>query len=156
MSRIFEDVKIKWDGQEYSIKSEKVLQAIAIIEEHITFSEIGEASQKKGGVSLVKIAQAYGSVLRFAGADVTDEAVYEGLFGNKNMSGNIQSVLNGLLAMMIPPSVLRETAKSVLSGEADSKSAGKTGAPAPGKSPEILAGVARSSGRRTRRRSATG
>ena len=147
MSKIFEDIKIKWDGTEYTIPSKKVMMAIALIEEHVTFSELGEAVRKRGGFSLVKISAAYGSVLRFAGAEVSDEEVYGELLSNEKMATNLQSVLNGLLAMMIPPSAIKDASKKALSGEADSVASGK--------SRVTRMDEARSSAQRTRRRSAT-
>lgn len=120
--KIFEDITIKWDGREHTIPSEKVMRAIGLIEEHLTMKEIGEAVHSSGGIAFTKVAAAYGAILRFAGADITDEQVYAGLFSMSKEKNNVQAVLNGLLAMMIPPSAYKDAAKKAVE---DAVSSGK-------------------------------
>lgn len=115
--QIFEDIVLKWgdkkeDGSQpsYKIPSDRVMRAIAIIEEHITLAELG-AIMRSGRVPLAKLSGAYASILRFAGCDVTDEQVYSDLFGKTNSGLSapaIANVVTGLLMMMMPSSVLTE------------------------------------------------
>ena len=99
---IFERVVLTWNGQEFEIPSDRVMGAIATIENIITLKEVGEYAMK-GDAPIAKLSIAYASVLRYAGCRVKDEEVYATMF----KTGNDTSVLgciNALLAMMIPPS----------------------------------------------------
>ncbi|HVQ43354.1 MAG TPA: hypothetical protein VMT30_00085 [Candidatus Saccharimonadia bacterium] len=101
---MFEAVDLIWGEEVYTIAPDKILGAIAIIEEHYTFQDLADANQKQK-LSLVGLARAYGDVMRYAGAKITDEQVYVGMFSG-NMSSNVRNSVNTLLAMMIPPSVI--------------------------------------------------
>lgn len=106
---IFEDVKIRWEDKEYVIPSNRVMGAIALIEEHVTLRELGEGLHTKS-VPLVKLSRAYGSVLRYAGAkDITDEFIYGALFKKGIADGAAVNSIMGLLAMMIPPQSVQKT-----------------------------------------------
>ena len=101
---IFEPVTLKYKGQEYVIEANRVLKAIACVEEHITIGELSELQAKGNGIPLVKIACAFGAVLRFAGCKTSDEEAYEALFSDGEASA-VNSVTS-LLVMCIPPSVI--------------------------------------------------
>lgn len=103
---VFDDIRLNWQGTDYVIPANKVMGAIARIEDVITLTEIYEASQQRS-VKFSRVASAYGAVLRHAGADVTDEAIYAGMFDGGNAAAAVRDALTGLLNMMIPP-----TAKS--------------------------------------------
>lgn len=113
----FEDIKLVWAGKQYSIPARKALQAIAMIEECITFQELLRYSQA-GQVPFAKVSKAYAIVLRYAGADFSDEEIYEGMFSEEHALANAMAAMQGLMEMMIPPSVK----KRMLAG---------AGAPAP-------------------------
>lgn len=102
---VFEPVTLAWKGKEYTVDPDKVMMLIAKIEEVITLSEVYSYAQK-GAAPVAKIAMAYGVALRYAGADVRDDAVYKGLFSGG--SDSIPAALNALLSMMIPPDELRQ------------------------------------------------
>lgn len=97
----FEDVNLSWHGTDYTIRANRVMGAIARIEQHVTLSELIEMSQK-GRIRFGQIAQAYASVLRYAGASVTDDACYLGLF-KENRATVANAALAGLLKMLLPP-----------------------------------------------------
>jgi len=97
----FEDVKLSWHGTGYTIPANRVMGAIARIEAQVTLSELIEMSQK-GRIRFSSIAAAYASVLRYAGADLTDEACYIGLF-KENSAAVANAALAGLLQMLLPP-----------------------------------------------------
>lgn len=79
--------------------------AIARIEDVLTLKEIHDAASMRGTVKLARVASAYGAVLRYAGAKVTDEEIYSGMFGGEGAGQQrITESLTTLLAMMIPPS----------------------------------------------------
>ncbi len=100
----FEDIKLGWAGKQYSIPARKVLQAIAMIEECITFQELLKYSQA-GQVPFAKISKAYAIVLRYAGAEFTEEEIYEGMFSEEHALANAMAAMQGLMEMMIPPHV---------------------------------------------------
>jgi hypothetical protein len=102
---IFQDVKLAWKDEEFTIPGDKVLGAIAIIEEHITFTEMIDAL-RRGRPKIMAIAKAFAGILRYAGANVTDEEAYEGMFSGGDLQRKIIDSINMLLVMMVPPSAL--------------------------------------------------
>jgi hypothetical protein len=109
---VFDDIALGWAGKKYVIPARKVLGAIARIEEVMTLQELLRFVQD-GNFPMAKIARAYAYVLRYAGAEITDEEVYEGMFPHGGATTNPQEValmaLQGLMEMMIPPSVKHRT-----------------------------------------------
>jgi hypothetical protein len=109
----FEDIRLGWDGKSYLIPARKVLGAVARVEEVVTLQELLQYAQR-GTAPMGRIAKAFGLVLRYAGADVEDEAVYLGMFGDGAAAadgGVQQQVLTAvtlLMQMMIPPEVRRK------------------------------------------------
>ena len=99
----FEDVRLQWAGEDYVIKANRMLGAIARIEDVVTLNEL-QRFGLRGTAPMAKIAMAYGAVLRYAGAKVTDDEVYAGMFGAGGTSAEavVESV-STLVAMMIPP-----------------------------------------------------
>lgn len=97
----FEEVRFTWDGVVYSIPPSRMLGAIARIEEHLTFVDVLRISQTQN-VPLAKVAAAYASVLRYAGAAVDDAKVYSAMFSVNESESALASV-TALLQMMIPP-----------------------------------------------------
>jgi len=124
--RVFEDITLSWGGQTYTIPSDRVMPAIARVEEIVTLVELIEMSKKP---RLSVIAEAYATVLRLAGASVTTEEVYAGMFSGAQGQIAVAGSLRGLLSMMIPPSAVDKlTAQG--SEEAPPPPAGKKITPA--------------------------
>lgn len=98
---IFEPVVLTWNGQEYEIAPDRLMGAIASIEDIITLKEVGEYAMK-GDAPIAKLSMAYGKVLRYAGCKVKDDEIYGAMFSNAN-STSVLGCINALLAMMIPP-----------------------------------------------------
>lgn len=111
MKSVFEDIKLEWRGEPYVIPANRVLGAIARVEEFFTLGELTRDARDRNSVPMSKLASAYGAVLRYAGASVTNEEVYEELF-QKTSAPLITSAIQGLLMMMIPPSALRREAEA--------------------------------------------
>ena len=129
-----QDVTLIWKGIEYVIEAREVLPLIAKIEEHLTLVEIVEAA-KKGTAPIAKLAIAYGAALRHAGARVTNDEVYSGMFSGNSKKAATEAI-SALLALMVPPEHLQEK------GDGKKKDKGTSGAS--------------SSRRRTKRGSPTG
>lgn len=96
-----------WKDKDYVIPADQVMMAIGIVEDVITYAEMISAAQT-GRWPLQKISRAYGELLRFAGARVSDEEIYEGLFLGGALRDKIVASVNTLMVMMTPPSALAE------------------------------------------------
>jgi hypothetical protein len=103
---IFQPVTLKWNDEEYIVPANQVMGLIAQIEDAVTLNEL----MSKKGPPLAKVAMGYGAALRYAGAKVKDDEVYQAMFG-KQASSAIQSAVAGLLSMMIPPEEVIEKGK---------------------------------------------
>jgi hypothetical protein len=100
----FEPVVLEWAGVLYTIPANKVLGAIARIEEVVTLHELIQAAQD-GKIPMAKLSMAFASVLRYAGATMTtDEEVYGAIF-SPGAVDNVIAATNVLLQMMIPPNL---------------------------------------------------
>jgi hypothetical protein len=99
----FEDIRLQWAGKDYTIRANRVLGAIARIEDVLTLSELQRFSMR-GTAPMAKLSMAYGAVLRYAGATVTDEEVYAGMFGETGTGADaVVESISALVAMMVPP-----------------------------------------------------
>mgnify|MGYP001583113600 CR=1 FL=1 len=107
MSR-FEDIKLEWGGKKYTIHSNNVMRAIAIIENTVTIHEL-HAFAARGSAPMAKLAIAYADVIKFAGGDVTSTDVYASMFSGNN--ADVPNAVQGLLHMMLPPAT-SEAAKA--------------------------------------------
>lgn len=120
----FEPVKLTWRGAEYTIPADRMLRAIASIEDEIR----GDSSRhavailtQKPGPTFSRIAMGYAAALRAAGAQVSGDEVYleimEGLAGGDEAETaiGVQNAIFSLLAIMSPPIAL------ALSGDDDEK-----------------------------------
>lgn len=116
---MFNPVVLKWYGAAYTIPANRVLMAIATVENILTLDELHKFVDKST-VPLARIAQAYGALLRFAGGSATDDDVYAGMFGGEN--ADPAAVVTALLGMMLPPD--RIVQKSLQSGDVGKAPAG--------------------------------
>lgn len=105
---IFEQITVKWKEKVYHIPPDQVMQLIAKVENVVTLSELSACAQNKT-LPLAKLSQAFGIVLRHAGASVSDEEVYGGMFEGGDMAINAQAAVSAILVMMIPPEYIRRT-----------------------------------------------
>ena len=132
---VFESQSLEWKGKTYVIPSNRMLGAVAEIEEHITVNEMVVSAF--GRPSMVKISRAFGGLLRYAGCKVSDDEIYESIFDPQaNHIERIQAALATLLMIMTPPANL-------------------VYAPAVGTSSGNRSAASRPSKRSTRRRSAS-
>ena len=102
---VFESQSLGWKGETYVIPAQRMLGAIATIEEHITVNEMVVSAF--GRPSMVKIARAFGALLRYAGCKVSDDEVYQSIFDPQaNHVERIQEALAVFLMIMTPPADL--------------------------------------------------
>lgn len=101
-----QDVTLTWKGTEYRVEARDVLPLIAKVEEVLTLTEIIDAAQR-GTVQLAKLSMAYGVALRHAGARVTNDEVYSGMFAADARKAATDAA-TALLSLMVPPEHLQE------------------------------------------------
>lgn len=142
---IFQPIPIAWEGVEHVIPADRVMGAIAAIEDVVTLHELQQFAVRKTA-PMGKLAMAYGAVLRYAGARVTDEEVYSGMLGSGDRAPSISIAIAGLLNMMIPPASIGGGAVTSGNGPGNRPGAG---------SRQQRRAAARSSRKRTSSSSAT-
>lgn len=99
---VFQPLELEWQGQVYTVPAHRVMGAICRIEEVITLSELQQYAARSGA-PIAKLSMAYGSVLRYAGAKVTDDEVYEQAFSLDPEAAVMAAVMN-IMQLMLPPS----------------------------------------------------
>ena len=102
---IFQPIRLCWHGKDFTIPAERVLGAIAGVEEVMTFPDI-VLMGSGGRPNMSKVARAYGVLLRYAGAHVGDDEVYEGLFEPGTNHAQVLAALNTMVVIMTPPSTI--------------------------------------------------
>lgn len=98
----FDDIKLTWADKEYVIPANRVLGAVARIEDVITLTELSRFGGRNTA-PMAKIAMAFGAVLRYAGATITDDEVYGQMFTGENRAQQIVDSVSVLISMMVPP-----------------------------------------------------
>lgn len=121
---MFNDVSLFWKGKEYKVPPNKMMGLIGGIEEYFThekliyiITSISIASEKSKidnlealkhlDIPRVKMAQAYGYALRYAGANATDEEVWSSLFGEDGVTVVVVA-LEALMRITSPPEEFKE------------------------------------------------
>ena len=112
---VFQDVTLDYDGNAYTVKSNKVMMLIAEVEDVITLGEMTSGSK----VPLAKVAMGYAAALNFAGAKVGTDEVYQSLF--QHGSDGAVSAVAGLMALMIPPGAIEKKPKAAKKRKAAKK-----------------------------------
>lgn len=123
---IFQDVTLAWGGADHAIPHNRVLGAIAIVEQLITLGELSTMSEARQ-LRYAQLSGAYAALLRYAGVKVTDEQVFDAFFGNvgEGMVGKALEIVYKLHQLMIPPARLLEAEKK-LAEKAAEEEPGKT------------------------------
>lgn len=104
MAGVFTDIELEWDGRVYTIPPRKVMGAIARIEDIITLGELQRYGERET-LPISKLCMAFGAVLRYAGAQVKDDEIYEAIFAGQEEQQAITEAVVNLMQMMLPPSV---------------------------------------------------
>lgn len=98
---VFEDVKLNWDGQEYTIPANRVMRLIQAVEDVVTLPELQDCILR---MRVARVSEAYAVMLRFAGASVTAEEVYAGIFeSGENMTETLTEAGALLYRLICPP-----------------------------------------------------
>lgn len=112
---MFQPVELVWKDQTYTIPANKVLGAIASVESIITLGEL-QAFAIKRAAPLAKMSMAYGALLRYAGAAVTDADVAEHVFTGGDQ-GKVIDAIGNLLLLMIPPRLREDGAAAAAAAD---------------------------------------
>jgi len=107
----FEPVTLTWAGEDYSVPAARQMMLIAEIEDAISGRSGIPALAilaRGGGPSHSRLAGAYGAALRYAGAAVTDEAIYLAIMegfaaADADNAVLVQDAVLGLLSIISPP-----------------------------------------------------
>ena len=103
--RVFEDITLAFGEDEYVVGGDdSIMMLIGKVESFITLQELSSGKIPP----LSTLAAAYATALQHAGATVSSAEVYASLFGSGQTSA--ANAVAGLLAMMVPPSALRDNA----------------------------------------------
>lgn len=106
MPSVFEDVTFTYKGQDYTVKHNQILPLIEIIESIIPVEELVTISA--ANIPRAKLARAYVTALEYAGhKDIDVNEVYAEFMNPENITDLIAKI-NGLVALMVPPSLLKE------------------------------------------------
>jgi len=115
-----------WKGKNYVIPPSRVLRAIARVEDIVTMQQLTASPS----IPFAKLSMAYTSLLRFAGASVEEEEVYEVLW-DRTEGGNASVMVNTLLQMMLPKKVRENIKRQVEDEMLRVQKLGEAGAGAP-------------------------
>lgn len=102
--REFKDIEFEWEGKVYPLRSDKsIMRAIAIAERHLTLHELVQYQHVRKTLPIMAISEAWGAVLRYAGAEISDAAVYRRLSrGGEGQAEATHQAFISLLMLMIP------------------------------------------------------
>lgn len=95
---VFKDVTLGFRGNEYTIPHNKVMRLIAIIEDIVSLRELTTGN----GPKLSRLAEAYAEALKYAGAKVEIDEVYEALFIGEG-AAEVSQIVTSLVLLMMPP-----------------------------------------------------
>ena len=95
---------LEWQDKQYKVKPTETLRLISEVEDIITIGELTSGKPK-----LARLSIAYGTALRYAGATVKDEEIYNSFY-TSDSAGMAVAATQGLLMLMISPEALQEKA----------------------------------------------
>lgn len=115
---IFQEVAVPWEGKQFKIPPRDVLRCIAAVEGVITLGELATVCAGSS-LPLARLAMAFGIILRFAGADASDEDVYDHMFkdAGKEMQDRAIEASFVLHRLMVPPEHMRAAEEKVAAGK---------------------------------------
>lgn len=109
---LFNDVVLNWDGDTYTVPSDKVMRLVSKVEAELTRDYPDQNAfdllSRPSGPPLSNLCSAYAVALKYAGANVDAEDVYGVLFsGNDNTAEVATLATMGLMEIMLPPGTFK-------------------------------------------------
>jgi hypothetical protein len=102
MAGVFQDVELEWQERVYTVPARKVMPMICKIEDVITLQEF-ERYAVSGSVPIGRLCCAYGAALRYAGAPVGDDEIYDVAFRGAEEQQALGMAVTNLMKLMLPP-----------------------------------------------------
>jgi hypothetical protein len=96
---LFDGVSFHWDGRTVAIPPDRLLGALARIEEHITLDEM----VRLDGTHHAKVAEGFAAVLRHAGVEADGDAVYLALLPDPDARQAAYAAIGALIESTAPP-----------------------------------------------------
>lgn len=110
---VFDPVTLEWGGETYTIPPNRMFGAIKRIEDVITIPELHATAAKRGTVKMATLSEAFAAVLNYAGADVTAEEVYAGMFDGNTSADAASAAMLTLMGIMVPPQAIQQGGAAV-------------------------------------------
>lgn len=98
---MFEPLILTWKGNEYRVEPDRILMCIASVEDILTLAELSNYTSSRMTIPMAKLSMAFGRILRFAGANVTDQEVYKEVMKGDSAAA-VNLMVTTLLQMMVP------------------------------------------------------
>lgn len=117
---MFKDVTLTWKGSEHVVKSNRVMELIARLENHISIMDLANDQRPP----FAKLSMAYAEALNFAGASVDPGEIYADLFSEEG-GETAATAVTGLLMMMMPPERVEKVAAAAPKKKARRKAKAK-------------------------------
>ena len=106
----FKEFRFTWAGTERVIPSDKVMSAIARVEEHVTLPELSQMAQGRGP-KMMALSQALWELLNMTGQPVPLDEVYAGLFTDNKTAQQVSALATVLIMLMVPESTKEQWKK---------------------------------------------
>jgi len=123
----FDDVTLEWGGEKYTVSADRQMGLIMRIEDALS----GDSGQQAISVLLApegpsygRLSSAFGAALRYAGADVSDLAIYNSIMEDMAVQRGdvvvkVQRAVLALLAIIAAP--IAEKMASVITDDDEKK-----------------------------------
>lgn len=121
--KVFEDWRIEWNGEEVVVPSHRMMGLVHTVETVIPplklSAMMNELAADPSSIRPAMIAQVLSAVLRYAGKDVSEEEVYNGIFGRADKVYATAVTIAALIEGITPASVRSQFAKDAPQGNAN-------------------------------------
>lgn len=97
---LFDGVTFQWGGKTVSLPPDRLLGALARLEEHVSLGELAAMGHR---VRYGRLARGVAAVLRYAGHHADPEAVYAAILTDPGARGAAGAAVAALLAVASPP-----------------------------------------------------
>jgi hypothetical protein len=119
--RVFEDFRIEWNGKEVVVPSHRMMGLVHTVETIIPplklSAMMGELASDPSSIRPALISQVLSAILRYAGQNVSEEDVYNGLFGDAEKVYAVAVTIAAVIEGITPVSVREKFAKDGESGK---------------------------------------
>lgn len=97
---MFQTVHFEFKGVPYAVPPNRILQAIAAVEVHVTMHELSTYMSRQTAPT-AKVAMAYASLINFAGGNVSADEVFESMF-DQATKDHVMAATMILVSLLVP------------------------------------------------------